>query len=440
LRRKIFLILFIGIGLFTVITTSELVFILKNERSRTIDQKVELLASSLLATGIFESRFEEVQAEISRALGTRETITIISVYDRFFNLRYRNSNGQILFGKSIVRPVDKWMTLNEDGHRVRILNLRTELGGNWIQVGVLVDEENEEWNIFAARAYIITFVLLLGVAIASFFISKALLRPLSELAHDMRAFSRDLEGNKKPEKIFSKWTKQSKEKDAFTELVDSILELRARLVGRLKMNDATLSQMAHELKTPLSVIRVSAESLYSEITEEENKEQIEEILLEVDRLSDTITSFLKWSRFQQVEVRELAVVSINLSETIKDVASSLAHLYPERLSINLESNFSLKADRAHLEQCIFNITSNALKYSTDKVHIVLKDDLLSVSDSGTGIPEKVLMRLGEPFNSGAKGTGLGLAWVRILCDRYAWKLDLQSKDTGTTIKIQFSNA
>jgi len=437
LRKKIFLILFIGIGVFTVVTTSELVIFFKRERSRLIDQQVEVLASSLLASGVFESRFETVQNEVSKALGTREMVTFLSVYDRNLNLRFRNPNAQILFGTNIIEPVDKWMTSQAGDHRIRLLNLRTNGGERWIQVGMLIDQENAEWDSIAARAFIIAAVLLIGVAIASYFISRALLMPLSELAVDLRNFSRDLEERKTPEEIFSKWSQKSKDRDAYAELISSLVELRTRLVGRLKMNDATLSQMAHELKTPLAVIRAGTESLLIEVKDDDIKAHLNELLQEADRLSETITSFLNWSRFQQTEFANLEKQQILLGECVRDMAATLEHVYPERINVEVEGNFVLMANRPHVEQIIRNLLSNALKYSKNAVHVKLKGSAFSVLDTGPGIPEKVLKRLGEPFNSSASGTGLGLAWVKTLCDRNMWSISVSSSDTGTSVEVIF---
>lgn len=411
----------------------------KRERSRLIDQQVEVLATSLLASGVFESRFEAVQSQVSKALGTRETVAFLSVYDSFLNLRFRNPNAQILFGTKVIEPKDKWMTTAAGDHRVRLLNLRTQGGERWIQVGMLIDQENAEWDSLAARAFLIVLALLAGVAVASYFLSKALLRPLSELAVDLRTFSRDLEERKTSEEIFSKWSQTSKDKDAFTELLSSLVELRSRLVGRLKMNDATLSQMAHELKTPLAVIRAGTESLLLEVKEDSIKGQLNELLHEADRLSETITSFLNWSRFQQTEPTRLEKQRVVLVESVEEIASSLEHLYPNRIRLNLNGSFSFESHRPHVEQIAQNLMLNALKYSNLEVNVSVQDSLMRVEDKGTGIPEKVLSRLGEPFNTSASGTGLGLAWVKTLCDRYSWKVNVESNSLGTKIEINFNS-
>lgn len=439
MRKKIFLILFIGIGVFTVITTSELVLFFRRERSRLIDQQVEVLATSLLASGVFESRFEAVQSQVSKALGTRETVTFLSVYDRFLNLRFRNPNAQILFGTKIIQPADKWMTTIAGDHRVRLLNLRTQGGERWIQVGMLIDQENSEWENLTRRAFTIVAILLVGVAIASYFLSKLLLRPLSALAVDLRTFSRDLEERKTPEEIFSKWSQTARDKDAFTELISSLVELRSRLVGRLRMNDATLSQMAHELKTPLAVIRAGTESMLVEVSDLNMRSHLNELLHEADRLSETISSFLNWSRFQQTEYEKLPKQKISLSESVAEISTGLELVYTGRMEREIRGNFFLEAHRPHVEQVIQNLISNAFKYSKLEVMVKVQDSLFSVIDQGPGISEKVLGRLGEPFNaSGSSGTGLGLAWVKTLCDRNHWKIKIGSSNEGTRIDVDFS--
>ncbi len=69
----------------------------------------------------------------------------------------------------------------------------------------------------------------------------------------------------------------------------------------------------------------------------------------------------------------------------------------------------------------------------------VQDSLFSVMDKGAGIPEKVLGRLGEPFNASASsGTGLGLAWVKTLCDRNHWNINIATSNEGTRIDVDFS--
>ncbi len=440
MRKKIFLILFCGIGIFTIVTTSELVLFFKRERSRLIDQQVEVLATSLLASGVFESRFEAVQSQVSKALGTRETVTFLSIYDRFYNLRFRNPNAQILFGAKVIEPTNKWMTTVAGDHRVRLLNLRTQGGERWIQVGMLIDQENAEWDSLAARAFLIVFILLIGVAVASYFMSKLLLRPLSELAIDLRNFSRDLEERRTPEEIFSKWTQADRDKDAFTELISSLVELRSRLVGRLRMNDATLSQMAHELKTPLAVIRAGTESLLVEVADEHIKTQLNELLHEADRLSETISSFLNWSRFQHTDYVKLERDMVSIPDSVSEICSGLGHIYPDRVKLDIKGAFTIQTHRPHVEQIIQNLVSNALKYSKNEVRVSVHESKLKVVDEGTGIPEKVLNRIGEPFNSVSYGTGLGLAWVKTLCERHSWEFKVESTPTGTTMQVDFSTS
>ena len=429
-----------GIGLFSVLITAELIFFFREERARLIDQQVEVLATSLLATGIFESRFEEMQSQVSKALGTRETVAFLSIYDPALNLRFRNPNAQILFADHIIMPRDKWMTLSYSDHKLRILNLKTQGAGSWIQVGILIDQEFAEWQALTQRAFMIVGLLLLAIAVASYFMSRALLLPLSELAKDLRRFSEDFDNKQESIEIFKKWKLKTKDKDSFSDLVDSLTELRARLSDKLKMNDATLSQMAHEFRTPLSVIRAGAESMMMDAKSDTDKESLQELISEADRLSGIISSFLDWSRIQQVPLETLKLDDVSVKNSIESLISGLELKYPGRLVFICVDDIKVRAYIPHLEQVISNLVSNALKYSpsNSKVDINLNSTQLSVSDRGAGVPERVMQRMGEPFNAGNSGTGLGLAWVKTLCERYGWNFELSSSESGTRINIKFS--
>jgi two-component system sensor histidine kinase QseC len=88
-----------------------------------------------------------------------------------------------------------------------------------------------------------------------------------------------------------------------------------------------------------------------------------------------------------------------------------------------------------------------LNYSSadSKVTIETFDSFLRVTDTGSGIPDEVLARIGQPFNCGPqlpqlkhKRSGLGLAWINTITKIYNWNLAIQSGHSGTTITIKFT--
>jgi signal transduction histidine kinase len=87
---------------------------------------------------------------------------------------------------------------------------------------------------------------------------------------------------------------------------------------------------------------------------------------------------------------------------------------------------------------------NALKYSQDSVVCRVEKDKLLVLDKGAGISDSVRESLGSRFNrgqeieAGAFSSGLGLAWVNSLCEKYAWSLKIDSSSGGTGVSVQFS--
>ena len=182
---------------------------------------------------------------------------------------------------------------------------------------------------------------------------------------------------------------------------------------------------AHELKTPLAVLRAHAESLREDISPEKRGEYLDVVLEESDRMAALVGSLLELSRLEagvplNREVLELSALAEEAFDRLalpmeqKQVAPSLA----------LEEIW-LEGDREKLREVLDNLASNALRHcapgGTIRVELKKEEGLarLTVQNDGEAIPEEDLPRLWEPFYRGDRsrnrdsgGTGLGLTIVR----------------------------
>jgi signal transduction histidine kinase len=197
-----------------------------------------------------------------------------------------------------------------------------------------------------------------------------------------------------------------------------------------------VASVSHELKTPLTAIRMYGEMLRDGLVTGERKrdEYYATIADESERLSRLIDNVLEFSRLEQ-DQRPLELVVGSLEAALRDAAEKLrAHVEREGFALRLELDEALpcvRYDRDAVTQVVFNLVDNALKYarSTDRRDIVLalrgreRGVELCVRDYGPGIPSRKLRRVFEPFYRGgdeltrtAKGTGIGLALVRELAE------------------------
>jgi signal transduction histidine kinase len=198
-----------------------------------------------------------------------------------------------------------------------------------------------------------------------------------------------------------------------------------------------VAAVSHELKTPLTSIRMYGEMLRDGLVPSDAKrsEYYGTITDESERLSRLIDNVLEFSRLEQ-DRRPLALVVGGLPQAIRETAEKLrSHVEREGFALRLELDEDLptiRYDRDALTQLVFNLVDNALKYArgaaTREIVIALRRTEsgleLRVRDFGPGVPDEDLQRIFEPFfrvgeelTRSTKGSGIGLALVRELAER-----------------------
>jgi signal transduction histidine kinase len=136
--------------------------------------------------------------------------------------------------------------------------------------------------------------------------------------------------------------------------------------------------------------------------------------------------------------------AVKLSETVRKAAAELNLINGGRIELKIEGETTVFALPAHLHQLVSNLLSNAAHYSDKKIECLVSENSLVVRDFGPGLPAGVREHLGQPFNRGtskvgpSRGSGLGLAWVSALCEKYKWRLNIDSGADGTRIEVTFS--
>jgi two-component system, OmpR family, phosphate regulon sensor histidine kinase PhoR len=198
-----------------------------------------------------------------------------------------------------------------------------------------------------------------------------------------------------------------------------------------QMKTDFVSNVSHELKTPLSSIKAYTEMLLDGEAQDDKtrREFYETIAAEADRLHRLIENILNISRIESGVVKVIRE-PVSLSTVVKqvlDVSAVQARAKSIRLVENLPPvYFQVEADRDMIYQAVMNLVSNSIKYTpeggcvTIRVHSdeQRKVAVCEVSDTGLGIPPEDLPRIFDKFYrvqanaKAAKGTGLGLALVK----------------------------
>ena len=224
----------------------------------------------------------------------------------------------------------------------------------------------------------------------------------------------------------------------------------------LEMQKLFISNIAHELRTPLSVIRtVSEVELLEEGLPKEQRKTITTILEEVDRASGVINNLLSLNRLLRPQHTEHAPV--DLAPIVDRVVARNGKMAFERgieIIVSKGDSTVVSGNSVALEQMIINLTNNALQYTPKnargRVTISIRNDIdnqvmFSVADNGIGIAKEDLSHILEPFYRGDKsrarniknaGSGLGLAIVNEIVRAHRGTIRINStQGKGTVVTI-----
>lgn len=216
-----------------------------------------------------------------------------------------------------------------------------------------------------------------------------------------------------------------------------------QLEGQLQRERSFTRGAAHELKTPLAVLRTHAEALREDIDPQKREQYLDIILEESDRMAQLVGSLLELSRLEAGA--ELRREPINLAALVREVWSHLSlSLEQKHLTLSLElEDYMVEGDRERLRELAVNLASNALRHCTPggRICVTLKAEepgmRLTVQNDGPPISPEDLPHLFEPFYRGDRsrsresgGTGLGLAIVRAAAQAHGGSCGVENRSDG----------
>jgi len=278
----------------------------------------------------------------------------------------------------------------------------------------------------------------------SLFIATSIVRPLNQLKDSIVVASEGVLDDVIDIKQYSLTKKIS-------EAINSIFK---KLKDMNNLRDEFVANVSHELKTPITSIRVLADSLMTSegVTLEQYKEFMTDISNEIDRESKIIDDLLSLVKLDKAKV-DLVTSQININSLIEQIIKRLKPIADKRkIEIEFESIRVVEAEveETKLSLAISNLVENAIKYNKDEgfIKILLDADhkffYLKVIDSGVGIPEELQEAIFERFYRVDKarsretgGTGLGLAIAKNIVLRHKGIINVTSKEgEGSTFLIR----
>ncbi len=211
-----------------------------------------------------------------------------------------------------------------------------------------------------------------------------------------------------------------------------------------------ISDISHQVKTPIANIRMYHSLLERKALEEEKREEFQEAVeRQVDKLEFFMKSMIRMSRLETgiVQVQpEKSAVSALVAQAVCDVALKAEQ---KKIEIVIEENEELTAyfDKRWTAEAVFNILDNSVKYTQDGGRIVLstgKTDFyvrIGIKDNGRGIAEARIPLIfkrfyREPESANVEGVGLGLYLAREIVMRQKGFIEVHSNEgTGTTVYV-----
>ena len=312
-------------------------------------------------------------------------------------------------------------------------------------VSTSTGEIQDSMDILEHRGNLMMLIISILVMVISFVVSKILVNPFSRVS---KAIEELTDGYLDEEISVTDYTE--------TEMITNVFN---KLLKRMKVLDDSrqefVANVSHELKTPMTSIKVLADSLAGQenVPAELYQEFMQDITVEIDRENKIITDLLSLVKMDK-KASDLNIQKVNVNEMLESILKRLKPIADKKkVELVLESYRPVVAevDEVKLSLAFSNLVENGIKYNVEDgwVHVTLNADhkyfYVTVADSGIGIPEESIDKIFERFYRVDKshsreigGTGLGLAITRnaIVMHRGAIKVKSEEhKGTAFSVRI-----
>ena len=298
-------------------------------------------------------------------------------------------------------------------------------------------------GILSRKAMLLEVILILAVLLISLVLSTVLMKPFEKLSGEISA-------------VKAGYSTDPIKAPAFAEtehIADAFNQVLARMNALDESRQEFVSNVSHELKTPMTSMKVLADSLVQQenVPVEMYREFMIDIKNEVDRENQIITELLTLVRMDRKDSR-LNVKECNVNEMVELILRRLRPIAQKRdIELTMVSMREVYAeiDEVKMVMVITNLVENAIKYNRDhgKVRVTINADpynfYISVEDTGVGIPQDSLDKIYERFYRVDKsrsrevgGTGLGLSITKSIILQHHGAIDVSSiEGEGTKFTV-----
>lgn len=305
---------------------------------------------------------------------------------------------------------------------------------------LLIMQPNEHafasiWKLRQTLLMFLGLTLFLGI-IMSFWISAKIANPIIKLAEFTRDFMQDKQKQPPLLKASGEVAELNKQ---FVQMINNLEQSRKDVVrvAKLAVIGEMAASMAHEVRTPLGILRSSAQMLQRETgLSDIGREMIGFILSESQRLNDLVTTLLKCAKpntpdFSKHKIQAIIEHTVNLLQSQAD-AKQISLTFDSTLNEHL-----INGDRDQLIQVFLNLIINALQHTPEQGRIFISAKAesmqldISVCDNGPGISDEQKQTVFEPFFTGRHdGIGLGLTVVQQIVLAHQGKIVITDNFNG----------
>lgn len=285
---------------------------------------------------------------------------------------------------------------------------------------------------------IASLIILIPTIIGGNILSRFLLNPIHQLTQTMRDNIQE-----------GKWNKinhSSRSKDELYEMEETFNEMIEQLRDNYEKQEDFVSNASHELKTPIQIVKSYAQLIERRGIDNPELivESIEAIDSEADRMKKLVEQLLALAKSKN----DVSYAEVKFIELVDHSVSTFKQAYTREIEfVKSVDTISVYGNSGQLEQIIYILIDNALKYSDDKIIVSLftfdGQVIFSVKDYGNGISREDQERIFERFyrvdkarNRETGGTGLGLAIAKAIVEEHQGQLTLESEiGEGSTFTL-----
>ena len=420
-------------------------------RSTEVQNQCKILSNQLLSYNYMEDPSAElIDGELTQLASLFDgRIIIIDENFRVIKDSYDLIQNKYVVSEEVIRCF-KGETINQlSDNRFIEMTVPVTSGDSKKVEGVLLvsvstDSIWDNLSVLTENAWIFTLVYGILVTMAAILLSILLVRPVRRIIQDLREISN---GHSNEDLQVQTYSETGQISDEFNKIVTQMRTLD-------ESRQEFVSNVSHELKTPLTSMKVLADSLLTqeEVPAELYKEFMGDIAEEIERENKIITDLLALVKMDK-KAASLNIERMDINDLLELILKRLRPIAAKKnIEVVLESfrPVTAEVDESRLSLAFTNLVENAIKYNKENgwVNVSLDADhkffYVKVMDSGQGIPEESLdfiferfYRVDKSHSNAIDGTGLGLAIAKsaVLVHKGAIKVSSEL-GVGTTFSVR----